>query len=184
MQVLNYKIQRILLNPHRIRHYHEAQAISEFLKISENWQESGHEDFSTLMLELKGEKNPDIYFENTESRKVFCEGLQKTSAYERWASSFEREAAYKRLSVFGKTAYFSIIVYRKIVKYPTAILRYMYSGISSFVEYRIRIENYKKSVAQNFDYLEKQLMEIRGNAAIVENKVFRKKKKSKTKKNK
>lgn len=179
--MLNYKIQRILLNPHRIKYFHEADSISNFLNISGNWKGSGHEDFSTLMLELGGEKDPDIYFQSREGKKNFCECLVKTEAYNRWREAWETQEAYRRLSILGKLSYHIYGLYIGIIKYPSRSLSYWCARISGFVEYRIRIENYKRDVENRFERQAVDLSEANTRISLLENKVFGKMKKKKKK---
>jgi hypothetical protein len=180
--VLDYKIQRCLLNPHRIKHYHEAEAISEYLGIAKNWQGTGHEDFSTLMLELHGEKDPDSYFQTHDGRKIFAECLEKTEGYIQWSNVWESKQAYERLSIIGKLAYYLIIACNKLIKYPSLILRYCYAGVSNWADYRFRQEQYKEYVKRELSIRLENESVLGQRISNMEDKVFKKKKSAKKKK--
>lgn len=180
--MLNYKIQRCLLNPFRIKHYHEAEAVSDFLGISKNWQGTGHEDFSTLMLELHGEKDPDNYFQTHSGRKIFAECLEKTEAYGRWRTLWEAKITYNKLSIFEKLAYNLIMLYSKITRYPSRLMTYWNQGISNWLDYRVRIERYKKDVQREFDIRLDNERVLGQRIADLEEKIFKKKRSAKKKK--
>jgi hypothetical protein len=186
--LLTYKIKRLLLNPHRIRYFYEAEELSKYLNIPED---PGGDDFNTVMFELRGQPNPDDYFQTVDGRKTFVSCLEKTTAYLNWVAEreaalaeIERKEAYKRLSVLGKLVYWAIIAFRKLVKYPALWVQQKHAAITSFLDYRVKIEGYKNNVGENFSEIRKEFQRLQGEIDILESNMARKKKTKKKRKTK
>jgi hypothetical protein len=175
--VLDYKIKRFLLNPHRIKYFHEAQTVFDYLKINETVE---NDDFGTLMFELKSQKDPDSYFQTTENKKIFIECLEKTEPYKQWVSEFERVQAYNKLSAFDKTLYYLVVYYRKVIKYPNGLMAYWYAGITNWANYRFRIERFKQETQEKFDNAYKRCSDLEQEVIKLKAKVYKKRNRKST----
>ncbi len=173
------KLVSLLLNPKEIRYFSELQDIRQFLKIEEEIG-SGHEDFVGVYCVIDHSNNPDEVLQSQLSEVVVA--LRKTDNYQRWFNNYERAAAYKRLSFYGKLKYHFIIVWRNYTRVPSAYLEHIQQKTRTFWDYAYKLKQYKERTDCTIQDLKKELRRLDNEFVVLYSQMVPKKKAKKPKK--
>lgn len=176
--MLDYKIKRLLLNPHRIRYFYELDALLEFWDV--NGKFDSNEDLYTAFKSLgtldgKYEKLTDS------DRKIFMETILNSNVYKDWAKEYEAQEFYRKLSWPKKLSFHLWNMYLSIIKYPQIYLSLVSIRIKTYLDYQENFKAFVQSVKESFKVHNDKINDLIVAVHEIENK--RKKKAKKVKKN-
>jgi len=174
--MLEYKLLRLLLNPHRIKYYYELDAILEYLDINHNYD--SNEDLYNVFYNLKGTNDKLDALSDTEKKLVY-ESIIASPAYNNWVKIYEEAEKYRKLTTAFKFWLWVKTTWKNFFALPATVLKRISLSINGYFDYQTRVKNTFKQHENNFNDVRKEFVNQRLLISLLENKVFHKKKKAK-----
>jgi hypothetical protein len=179
--MLEYKLLRLLLNPHRIKYYYELESVLEYLDVNHHYD--SNEDLYNVFYNLKGTNDKFDELSPTEKKLVY-ESVTASSAYNNWVAAYEKAEKYRKLSAFNKFWIRVNTAWLNLTELPRLMLSNAKTKLHQLLDYQTKVKVTFKDQQQRIDNTNALISKVNERIDLIEAKVFRKKKAKKSAKKK